>query len=70
VVEGVFVTIGLFTRAAAFVGAGTTAFAYFWHHAPDGFWPSVNGGELAVIYSFVMLMMIFTGPGALAVQRR
>ena len=67
---GVLITVGLFTRAAAFIGAGTMAVAYFWYFFPDGFWPNVNGGELSVIYCFIMLLLIFTGPGALAVQRR
>jgi putative oxidoreductase len=46
------------------------AVAYFWIHFPGGFWPIVNEGEPAVLYCFVFLLLVFTGPGALAVSRR
>jgi putative oxidoreductase len=70
VVVGVLVMIGLFTREAAFLGSGTMAVAYFWQHFPDGFWPSLNGGEAAALYCWVLLLLVFTGPGALVVSRR
>jgi putative oxidoreductase len=64
------IALGLFTRAAAFIASGMMAVAYFWQHFPDGFWPIVNGGESAVLFCFVFLLMVFTGPGALALSRR
>jgi len=70
VVLGGLIAIGLFTRPAAFVASGMMAVAYFWRHFPDGFWPIVNGGETAVLYCFVFLLLVATGPGALAVSRR
>jgi putative oxidoreductase len=70
VVLGALVALGLFTRAAAFVAAGTMAVAYFWMHFPSSFWPSVNGGEAAVLFCFAFLLVIFTGPGAFAIQRK
>lgn len=70
VVLGALVALGLFTRIAAFVAAGVMAVAYFWQHFPESFWPSVNGGEAAVLFCFAFLLVIFTGPGAVAVQRR
>jgi len=70
VVLGTLVTIGLFTRPAAFVASGMMAVAYFWRHFPDGFWPIVNGGESAVLYCFVFLMLVFTGPGGLVLARQ
>jgi len=54
---------GLFTRAAAFVLAGEMAVAYFQMHAPKGFWPILNGGELAVLYCFTFLFMAAAGGG-------
>jgi uncharacterized membrane protein YphA (DoxX/SURF4 family) len=36
---GILVTLGLFTRAAAFIMSGEMAFAYFISHAPKGFFP-------------------------------
>lgn len=70
VVLGGLIALGLFTRAAAFVASGMMAVAYFWMHFPDSFWPSINGGETAVLYCFVFLLLTFIGPGALAVSHR
>jgi len=70
VLLGGLITLGFFTRPAAFVASGMMAVAYFWMHFPDGFWPSVNGGETAVLYCFTFLLLVFIGPGALAVSRR
>ena len=70
VVLGGLIALGLFTRPAAFVASGMVAVAYFWMHFPDSFWPTVNGGEAAVLYCFGFLLLVFTGPGALAVSRR
>ena len=70
VLLGTLIAIGLFTRPAAFLASGMMAVAYFWIHFADGFWPIVNGGEAAVLYCFVFLLLVFTGPGGLAVSRR
>lgn len=70
VVLGALIAAGLFTRVAAFVAAGVMAVAYFWMHFPESFWPNVNGGEAAVMFCFAFLMFVFTGPGAVAAQRR
>jgi putative oxidoreductase len=42
--------------------------AYFWRHAPRGFWPGVNGGELAALYCFVFLYLAAVGPGPWSVD--
>lgn len=62
-IGGILFTIGLFTRSTAFVLSGFTAVAYFMVHAPKGFYPLLNGGELAALYSFVFLYFVFAGPG-------
>jgi putative oxidoreductase len=67
---GGLIVLGLFVRPAAFVASGMMAVAYFWMHFPDGFWPSVNGGESAVLYCFIFLLLVFTGPGTFAVSGR
>ncbi len=67
-VGGVLLTIGLFTRATAFVCSGTMAAAYFIAHAPRGFYPILNGGELAALYCFVFLYLAFAGGGAWSVD--
>jgi len=56
-VGGPLLILGLFTRPAAFILSGHLAFAYFLAHAPKGFWPNLNGGELAALYSFVFLYL-------------
>lgn len=62
-------TVGLFTRIVAFILSGEMAFAYFMAHAPRGFIPYVNGGELAVLYCFVFLYLAFAGGGVWALDR-
>ena len=56
-VGGALLVIGLFTRPVAFVLSGVMAFAYFIAHAPRGFYPIANAGELAVLYCFVFLYL-------------
>src|SRR5688572_366940 len=56
--------VGLFTRPIAFVLSGFMAVAYFMAHAPQGFYPVLNQGELAVLYCFVFLYFVFVGAGA------
>ena len=63
-VGGVLLAVGLFTRPAAFLLSGLMAFAYFMGHAPKGFWPIVNQGELAIIYCWLALYYAAAGPGA------
>jgi putative oxidoreductase len=60
---GVF-TIGLFTRSVAFILSGFAAAAYFIVSAPRGFYPILNNGELASLFSFVFVYFVFAGPGA------
>jgi putative oxidoreductase len=60
---GILFTIGLFTRPVAFILSGFTAVAYFMAHAGKGFYPVLNGGELAALYSFVFLYFVFAGAG-------
>ena len=60
---GTLLVVGLFTRPAAFLASGFTAVAYFMAHGPRGFYPILNGGELAALYSFVFLYLTVAGPG-------
>jgi putative oxidoreductase len=62
-VGGILFTIGLFTRPVAFTLSGFTAVAYFMAHAGKGFYPVLNGGELAALYCFVFLYFVFAGAG-------
>ena len=63
-VGGLLLLVGLFTRPVAFILSGFTAVAYFMAHAPQGFYPMLNGGELASLYSFVFLYLAVAGGGA------
>ena len=66
---GLFILLGLFTRPVAFILSGEMAVAYFLAHAPQGFWPLRNGGDLAVIFCFVFLYLAFAGGGAWSLDR-
>ncbi len=63
-VGGLLILLGLFTRPVAFILAGEMAAAYFLRHAPQGFWPIVNRGELAALYSILFLYFAAHGGGA------
>jgi putative oxidoreductase len=67
-IGGILFTIGLFTRPVAFILSGFTAAAYFMAHASKGFYPVVNGGELAALYCFVFLFFAFAGGGPWSVD--
>jgi putative oxidoreductase len=65
---GALIAIGLVTRPLAFLASGEMAVAFFVAHAPKGPWPIENGGELAVIYSFVFLYVAARGAGAFSLD--
>lgn len=65
---GGLVLIGLFTRPVAFILSGMMAVAYFQFHAPNGFWPTVNGGVAAALYCFVWLYFSAAGAGPWSVD--
>lgn len=69
-VGGVALALGLFTRPVAFLLSGEMAVAYFMAHAPRGFFPILNGGELAALYCFVFLFIAAAGPGPWSVDAR
>lgn len=67
-ITGVLMATGYFTRIAAFVASGEMAVAYFMAHAPHGFWPVLNEGEMAIMFCFVFLYLSFAGAGAWALD--
>ncbi|WP_026620790.1 putative oxidoreductase (plasmid) [Ensifer sp. WSM1721] len=67
-VGGLLILIGLFTRPVAFLLAGEMAVAYWMVHAPQNVFPVLNGGDAAILYCFVFLLFVFTGPGAWSVD--
>jgi putative oxidoreductase len=65
---GALLLVGLFTRPVAFLLSGQMAVAYFRAHAGAGFWPVLNGGELAVLYCFIWLYVSMAGPGPISLD--
>jgi putative oxidoreductase len=61
---GLLILLGLCTRPVAFILAGEMATAYLVAHAPQGFWPLLNRGELAVLYCFVFVYLAVAGGGS------
>ncbi|MBO0766228.1 MAG: DoxX family protein [Hyphomicrobiaceae bacterium] len=68
-IGGVLMILGLFTRPVAFILSGMCAVAYFYAHAPRGFFPILNGGELAALYSFVFLYLASAGGGGWSLDK-
>ena len=60
--------IGLFTRPIAFLLSGEMAVAYFMFHAPRGFMPVVNRGEVSLLLCFIFFYIFVTGPGRYSVD--
>ncbi|MEW2065988.1 DoxX family protein [Streptomyces sp. NPDC007346] len=66
---GSLVALGLGTRAAAFLASGSMAYAYFVVHQPNALTPVGNGGETSALFCWAFLLLVFTGPGAVALDR-
>jgi len=64
---GTAIALGLFVRSAAFLASGMLAVAYFQFHwklqFDSGFFPTVNRGELAVLYCFTFFYVACKGAG-------
>jgi putative oxidoreductase len=67
-IGGLLLAVGLFSSVTAFILSGEMAVAYFLAHAPQGFFPILNAGELAIIYCFVFLYLAAAGPGPWSVD--
>jgi putative oxidoreductase len=67
-VGGALILVGLFTRPVAFLLAGEMAVGYFLVHAPRGFWPLLNGGEITVFYCFFFIWLCTAGPGPISLD--
>ncbi|WP_367323485.1 DoxX family protein [Streptomyces sp. HUAS ZL42] len=66
---GSLVLLGLGTRAAAFLASGSMAYAYFDVHQPNALWPMENGGEASAMFCWAFFVLVFTGSGALGLDR-
>jgi putative oxidoreductase len=63
---GLLIAVGLITNLVAFLASGEMAVAYFKSHAPRGFFPILNHGELAALMAFLFLYMAFRGAGPIS----
>ena len=70
VIGGALIILGLFTRPVAVVLSGHMAFAYWLAHAPQGAFPVGNGGDAAILFCFVFLLLVTTGSGAFSLDNR
>lgn len=65
---GLLLTLGLFTRPAAFLAAGFCAVGYWAIHGLQSPFPILNGGETIALYCFVFLYLVAAGPGPWSVD--
>jgi putative oxidoreductase len=70
IVGGALIILGLFTRPVAFVLAGNMAVAYFMAHSPKNFFPTLNGGDAAILFCFVFLYLAAAGGGPWSLDAR
>ncbi|HOU92196.1 MAG TPA: DoxX family protein [Polyangiaceae bacterium] len=73
-VTGLAITVGLMTRPAAFLASGTMAVAYVQFHwqlaLGPRFFPTINQGELALLYSLLFLYFAAHGGGRFSLDAR
>jgi putative oxidoreductase len=67
-VGGLMLMFGILSRPVAFILSGEMAVAYWMFHAPQSTFPSVNGGDAAILYCFVFLLIAAAGPGPWSVD--
>ena len=73
-VAGFLIALGLFTSWAAFLASGTMAVAYLQFHWKFSFgaefFPTINRGELALLYSFLFLYIACRGAGLASLDQK
>lgn len=67
-IGGILITLGLWTRIAAFIASGEMAVGYWMMHFPKSPWPLANMGESAIFFCFVFLYIAAAGPGAWSID--
>lgn len=63
---GLLILVGLLASWAAFIASGQMAVAYFMAHVSQGgnlLFPLLNGGESAVLFCFIFLLVAVKGAG-------
>lgn len=71
-VGGALITLGLFSRIAAFVASGEMAIAFWMVHVGRSgvIFPVLNEGDAAVLFCFVFLYLATSGPGPWAINQK
>lgn len=69
-VGGFLISVGWFTRIAAFICSGEMAIAFFQYHVRMGrsIFPAQNEGDAAVLFCFIFLFIAAAGAGPLSVD--
>ena len=67
-VGGFLIAVGFQAALAAFICSGMMAVAYFMVHAPQGFFPIENKGELAILYCWIFLLIAGRGAGSFSLD--
>jgi putative oxidoreductase len=65
---GLLFLLGLFTRPVAVLLFCEMMIAYGKAHAPEGFWPLLNHGELALLYGIIFLFFAAHGGGPVSLD--
>ena len=65
-VGGILIMVGFLTRPTAFILSGMMAVAYFMMHA--SLFPLANGGEPAMLFSFIFLYLAVAGGGSFSLD--
>ncbi len=65
---GFLVMVGLLTRWAALICSGEMAYAYWFVHGTHALLPIINGGELAIIYCFLFLLISTEASGQFSID--
>ncbi|MEO6248826.1 MAG: DoxX family protein [Sphingomicrobium sp.] len=66
---GLLLLAGLWTRWVALLLAGEMAIAYWMVHAPKSLFPVLNGGEAAILFCFIFLLLTATGAGEWSIDK-
>jgi len=73
-VTGFLIAFGFLTVWAAFLASGTMAVAYLQYHWKfnfgASFFPTINQGELALVYAFLFLYIACRGAGVASIDGR
>ena len=67
-IVGLAIALGAYTRWAGALGSVTMIVAYFYAHAPNGWLPLANKGELALMYFAAFLILMKEGGGKWSVK--